>query len=142
MRGRPQGSGTSTKALLAARVLAGLMGVVQLAGASFFLFVAPEEAVWLGPSVDVPVVGIMLIGFALKLVFALWPGLPVSRRTMVGLAAVTFGMVVTLLKIPLYDEPEGVVFLAVDALLLALLLLARRGAARPTLDRGHTKVPA
>lgn len=31
-----------------------------------------------------------------------------------------------MVKIPLYDEPEGVTFLVLDAILLTLLLLARR----------------
>jgi hypothetical protein len=128
--------------VIAARVLAGLMGLVQLAGAFFFLVLAPEEAVWLGPAVDIPVVGLMLTGFVLKLVFALWPRLSVDRRTRLGLTAVAIGMVVTALKIPLYDEPEGVYFLAVDAVLGALILLARRKAVRPGATPARTRVPA
>ena len=113
-------------ALTAARVLAGLMGANQLAGATYFLLVAPEEAVWLGPWVDVPVVAVMLTGMLLKMVVALWPGLPAERRISLGLLAVGLGMAVTLLKIPLYDEPEGLIFLLVYSVLLLVLLAAWR----------------
>lgn len=43
-----------------------------------------------------------------------------------GLVAVAIGVAVTLVKIPVYDEPEGLVFIAFDGLLLLLLLVARR----------------
>ena len=115
-------------ALVAARVFAGILGVMQLAGAVFFLFLAPEEAVWVGPWVDVPVVAVLLGGVLLKLTIAVGPGLDSRRRISLGLVAVAAGVAVTLVKIPVYDEPEGVLFLAFDATLLALLLLARRGA--------------
>jgi hypothetical protein len=88
--------------------------------------VAPEEAVWLGPWVDVPVVAVMLTGMLLKMVVALWPGLPAERRISLGLVAVGLGIAVTLLKIPLYDEPEGLIFLLVDGVLLLVLLAAGR----------------
>lgn len=117
---------TRSIALIAARVVAGLFGAVQLAGAIFFIFIAPEEAVWVGPWIDVPIVTIMLVGFLCKLALALLPGLEVDRRITLGLVAVAIGVAVTLVKIPVYDEPEGLAFLAVDGLLLLLLLLARR----------------
>ena len=68
----------------------------------------------------------MLTGFACKLAVALWPGLGVDRRVTLGFVAVAIGVAVTLVKVPLYDEPEGTAFLAADGVLLALLLLARR----------------
>lgn len=114
------------RALTAARIWAGLLGLNGLAGATFFILIAPEEAVWVGPWVDVPVVALMLTGFLLKLGVALVPGVPALRRIRAGLVAVALGMGVTLVKIPVYDEPEGVLFLALDAVLLGLLLLARR----------------
>lgn len=117
---------TRNTAMLGARVVAGITGAVQLAGAGFFLLVAPEEAVWLGPWLDIPIVSVMLVGFLCKLGVALLPGLAADRRIALGLAAVAIGVAVTVVKIPLYDEPEGVVFLAFDGLLLLLLLLARR----------------
>ena len=117
-------------ALAGARVLAGLLGGLQLAGAVFFLVIAPEEAVWVGPAVDVPIVGLLLSGVLLKLCVALLPGLSPTRRIVMGFFAVAIGITVTLVKIPLYDEPEGVLFLAFDALLLALLFLARRATHR------------
>lgn len=115
-------------ALVATRVFAGLLGVIQLAGAAFFLFLAPEQAVWVGPWVDVPVVALLLTGVLLKLMVSVGPGLDPHRRIVLGLAAVAVGVAITLFKIPVYDEPEGVLFLAFDTVLLALLLLARRGA--------------
>jgi hypothetical protein len=51
-------------------------------------------------------------------------------------------MVVTALKIPLYDEPEGVYFLAADAVLGALILLARRSAVRRGTSPARTRVSA
>ena len=107
-------------------MVAGLLGAVQLAGAIFFLFIAPEQAVWVGPWLDFPIVTIMLAGFLCKFAVALLPGLTVDRRITLGLVAVLIGVAVTLVKVPVYDEPEGLAFLAADGLLLLLLLLARR----------------
>lgn len=115
-------------ALVAARVFAGLFGASQVAGAAFFLLLAPEEAVWLGPWLDVPVIALLLGGALLKLTVAVGPGLDPHRRIGLGMVAAAVGIAVTLIKIPLYNEPEGVVVLAFDAVLLALLLLARRSA--------------
>jgi hypothetical protein len=115
-------------ALGAARVLAGIVGALQVAGVGYFLFVAPEEAVWLGPLIDVPVVALLVTGILLKLVTALAPGLAQARRIGVGLAAVAVSAVTTLIKVPLYDEPEGLIHLVIDVLLLTLLLLAGRTA--------------
>jgi hypothetical protein len=112
--------------LVAARVVAGALAVVQLAGVFFFTVMAPEEAVWLGPLVDIPVVGLMVLGMLLKLACAVWPGLAARRRIVVGLAGAALGIVTTLVKIPLYDEPEGVTFLVADLVVVALLLLAGR----------------
>lgn len=115
-------------ALVAARVYAGLLAAVQLAGVFFFLFLAPEEAVWVGPWVDVPVTAFLVGGMLLKLAVAVGSGLAPHRRIALGFAAVAIGVAVTLVKIPVYDEPEGVLFLAFDGVLLGLLVLARRGA--------------
>lgn len=113
-------------ALTAARVVAGVLGGLQLAGMTYFGLVAPEEAVWVGPWVDAPVVGLMLAGLLLKLAVAVGPGLDRGRRIALGQLAVALGVAVTLVKIPVYDEPEGVVFIGADLVLLTLLLLARR----------------
>lgn len=117
-------------ALVSARIVAGLLGMIQLAGAAFFLLLAPEEAVWVGPWVDIPVVALMLTGMLLKVAVAVAPRLTPSRRINLGLLAVAIGLGTTLVKIPVYDEPEGVLFLAFDAVLLVLLLLARRAERR------------
>jgi hypothetical protein len=116
----------SRSLLVAARVVAGVLAVVQLAGVFFFTVMAREEAVWLGPLVDIPVIGLMVLGMLLKLACAVWPGLAARRRIVLGLAGAALGIVMTLVKIPLYDEPEGVTFLVADLLLVALLLLAGR----------------
>jgi len=113
--------------LIAARALAGTLGVFQLAGAVFFLLLAPEEAVWIGPWLDVPVVGLMITGMLLKTTMAIAPGIEDARRITLGLVAVGLGIAMALVKIPVYDEPEGVMFIAVDLVLGGLLLLARRG---------------
>ena len=117
-------------ALTAARTVAGVLGALQVAGVTYFAFIAPEEAVWLGLWIDVPVLTLLLGGMVLKLVVGLAPRLPADRRIRVGFAAVGLSVAATLLKIPLYDEPEGVTFLALDAVLLTLLVLAAR-ARRP-----------
>lgn len=121
---------SSNAALVTARVAAGLLGSVQLAGAVFFLFVAPEEAVWVGPWLDVPIVALMLSGMLLKLGVAVLPRLDAQLRITLGFLAVAIGGAVTLMKIAVYDEPEGVLVLGLDAVLLGLLMLAWRGAKR------------
>lgn len=107
-----------------------MLGVVQLAGVIFFTVFARDEAVWLGPWIDVPVVGLMVVGMLLKVACSVWPGMSADRRIRIGLAGVALGVATTLVKIPLYDEPEGVAFLAADTVLAVLLLLARRGRRR------------
>lgn len=114
--------------LASARVFAGLLGTVQLAGAVYFLFIAREEAVWVGIWLDVPVVALTLFSIFLKLGLAVLPGLPATRRVALGFLAVIVGVAVALLKISLYDEPEGVLFMVFDAVLLTLLALAWRTA--------------
>ena len=114
-------------ALTAARVAAGLIGGLQLAGVSYFLLIVPDaEVVWLGPWIDYPILALLLTGVVLKLTTALAPGLSATLRVRVGLVAVAVGVVVTMLKMPLYGEPEGVTFLVLDGLLGWLLLRARR----------------
>lgn len=115
-------------ALVVTRVYAGLLGASQVAGVVFFVFFAPDEGLWVGPWVDVPVTALLAAGALLKLAVAIGPGLDAHRRIVLGLTAVAIGVAVTLVKIPVYDEPEGVLFLAFDGVLLGLLLLARRGA--------------
>ena len=112
--------------LLAARVLAGLLATVQLAGAVFFMLIAPDQAVWVGPLLDVPIVVLMVSGLLLKLAVAVWPGVGPGRRIRLGLLAAGVGIAVTLVKIPVYDEPEGVLFMVLDAVLIVLLVLAGR----------------
>lgn len=112
--------------LLAARGLAGTLGAFQAAGAVYFLFIATDEAVWRGLLIDVPVTAVLFTGVLLKLVVAFAPGIAAARRIGLGLLAVGLGLGVGLVKIPVYDEPEGVLFLVIDLVLGGLLLLARR----------------
>ena len=116
--------------LVAARVVAGLLGTAQLAGVVFFLFLAPEEAAWVGLWVDIPIVALLLASVLLKIAVGFLPRLSARRRIHLGLFAATIGIAVTLVKIPVYDEPEGVIILAFDAVLVVLLSLARRTARR------------
>jgi hypothetical protein len=117
---------TRNVALSAARIFAGLLGLMKAAGITYFALLAPEEGVWLGPWIDVPVVGTLFAATVLLLVVALAPRLTAGRRIGLGLLAVGLDVAVTLVKVPLYDEPESVTFLAFGAILLTLLLLARR----------------
>lgn len=117
-------------ALTASRFAAGLLGSMQLVGAVYFLLISPDEAVWVGLWLDVPIMALLLSGVFLKLGVALLPGLPATRRITMGFLAVGIGAAVTLVKIPVYNEPEGVLFLVFDAVLLALLTLAWRAAKR------------
>ena len=104
-----------------------MIGGLQLAGVSYFMLIVPDsQVVWLGPWIDYPILTLLLTGVLLKLITALAPGLPAALRIRVGLVAVAVGVVVTLLKMPLYGEPEGVTFLVLDGLLGWLLLRARR----------------
>ena len=122
-------------ALVAARAVGGLGAALQLAGAAFFLLVASQDAVWLGPWVDVPVLAGLFTAVLLKLFMALAPGLSPGRRIRVGLLAVGLGVVPSAMKVALYDGPESLPFLAVDAVVLALLVLASRT------DQVHRRLP-
>jgi hypothetical protein len=115
-------------ALVSARVVGGLIAALQLAGGGFFLLLASDDAVWLGPWVDVPVLTALFAGALLMLAMAVAPKLTPHRRIRVGLVAVGLGVISSLIKSALYDGPESLTFLAVDAVVLALLLLAGRAA--------------
>jgi hypothetical protein len=118
---------TRNVALTAARVTAAVIGAMQLAGFTFFMLIVPDdEVVWRGPWIDYPILTLLLTGIALKLTTALAPGLRPDLRVRIGLSAVALSVVVTLLKMPLYGEPEGATFLVLDGLLCWLLLRARR----------------
>lgn len=128
MTSTPTVTARRNHALVAARVVAGLLGASQVAGVAYFVFLAPDEGLWVGAWVDVPITLLLAGGALLKLAVAIGPGLDAHRRIALGFIAVAIGVAVTLVKIPVYDEPEGVLFLAFDGVLLLLLVLARRGA--------------
>ena len=75
--------------------------------------------------IDTGVIVLKIAVCALLLVGALWPRLDSDRRRrllmLAVLGSVTFGLV----KLFVYDERESFVFFVVDAILLALLVLAR-----------------
>jgi len=116
---------SSRLGLAAARVFAVLHALAGLTGVVVFTLVMPEEALWVHPVVDTGVIVLKVAVCALLLVGALWPRLDSDRRRrllmLAVLGSVTFGLV----KLFVYDERESFVFFVVDALLLALLVLAR-----------------
>jgi FtsH-binding integral membrane protein len=116
----------SSPTLWTARSLLFLIGVVGLAGAAYFTFYAPPAEGGVVTAFDwfVAVWKIVVsLGF---LVVALAPGMPAERRLNVAtwllLADVIFGLV----KLFGYQERESLVFFAVDAVVLAVVYLARR----------------
>lgn len=123
---------TSRLALRTARVVAVLHAVLGLTGVVLFTLVMPEEALWIHPVVDTGVILLKVAVCALLLVGALWPALDSGRRRRLLMVAVVGSVAFGLVKLFAYDEPEALAFFVVDAILLALLLLARpRVAARP-----------
>lgn len=116
----------STVLLWTARLLLGVLGLAGLAGAIYFTFFAsPEDggvttgfdwfvAVW---KIAVSV-GFVAVAVAPRVSRAL----RVKLATWLLLADVVFGLV----KVFGYDERESLVFLVVDAVLLALLQVVRR----------------
>lgn len=116
---------TRNVALTTARAWAGIVGALQLAGISYFLVFAPEEAVYVSPWIDIPAVLGLLAAVGLLLATAFAP-LSAGRRVRVGFAAVVVDVVVTLVKIPVYDEPESATVIGLAAVLALLLVLARR----------------
>lgn len=118
--------GASTRlALGAARLVAVLHSLLGLSGVALFTVVMPEEALWIHPVLDTGVIALKLAVCVLLLVGALWPGQSAARRRRLLAVAVLGSAAFGLVKLSAYGEQEALVFFAVDALLLALLVLSR-----------------
>lgn len=79
---------TRSVVLAAARIFAGLFGLSKAAGITYFTLIAPDEAIWLGPWIDIPAVGTLVTVTVLLLAVALAPRLTAGRRIGIGLLAV------------------------------------------------------
>jgi hypothetical protein len=123
---RPTAATRPNHYLTAARCVAGLAGALGLAGIAYLVQVAPEEAVWTSPWVDVPLVAWKAVVSAGFLMVALAPGIPAGSRVRIGTWLAAAEVLFSTVKIFGYDEPEGVTFVVVDLVILALLGLARR----------------
>ena len=119
----------STALLHATRVLLGLFGAFKLAGTAYFLFFAGAEQGGDPQGVADWSVGIWSTALAgAFLVAAVQLGR--DRRVLPALAAVLLvDLVFSAVKLTVYDEPEAVLFMAVDVVIMGLLAaLARRRA--------------
>jgi hypothetical protein len=105
----------------------GLFGAVKLAGTVFFLFFATAEQNGDPEGLADWSVGIWSTALALAyLVAAVRLGR--DRRVLPALAGVLLlDLVFSAVKLTVYDEPEAVLFLTVDVVIIGLLtLIARR----------------
>jgi hypothetical protein len=95
----------------AAQVLLGLLGALSLFGSVFFTVTDASGAVeW--------AIGAIAFAIAIGLLLA-------AREPAYGIPAVTAHLAFGLLKVAAYHESAAVVFMAVDAIVLALLLARR-----------------
>lgn len=113
-------------ALTIARVLAGVLGIMKVGGITYFAVIAPEESVWRGPWIDVPTLGGLFASTALLLVVAFATRLSHRTRITAGFVSAGLEVVVTIVKVSLYDEPESMSFLVFAAILAGILVWARR----------------
>ncbi len=113
--------------LTGTRVLLGAFGAFKLAGTAYFLFFATAEQGGDPEGLGDWSVGIWSTALALAFVLAAFR-LGRDRRVLPALAAVlVLDLVFSLVKLTVYDEPEAVLFMAVDLVIVALLaLIARR----------------
>jgi FtsH-binding integral membrane protein len=121
-----QQSGLSSLTLWAARSLLFVLGVVGLAGATYFTFFAPPaEGGVVTPFDWFVAIWKMVVSLGMVIV-ALAPRMPQRRRlgvaTWLLLADVVFGLV----KLFGYQERESLVFFAINAVVLAVIYAARR----------------
>ena len=109
------------------RVLLGIFGAVKLAGTAFFLFFATAEQNGDPEGIADWSVGIWSTALALAYLGAA-ARFGHDRRVLPALAGVVLlDLVFSAVKLTVYDEPEAVLFLAVDVVIIVLLTrLARR----------------
>ncbi|TFV63436.1 UNVERIFIED_ORG: hypothetical protein E4P37_14745 [Bacillus sp. AZ43] len=119
---------TGRNALLyGTRVLLGLFGAVKLFGTAYFLFFASVEQGGDPEGIADWSVGAWSTALAVAFLVAA-VRLGRDRRVLPALAVVLLvDLVFSAVKLTAYDEPEAVLFMAVDGVIIALLaLLARR----------------
>lgn len=122
--------GGRNRPLVAARVLAGIAATLALFGVTYFTMFAREEAQFLGPWVDVPLIT-WKVGVCIALLaVALAPGLRAATRIQVGIVAAVAELGFTAIKVAFYDEPEAVTFAVLDLVIIGLLVAARRRSTR------------
>jgi hypothetical protein len=111
------------------RVLLGLVGALKLAGTAYFLFVATAEQGGDPEGVGDWLVGVWSTALAVTfLVAAVRLGRDPRVVRWFG-GVLLLDLVFTTVKLTVYDEPEAVLFMAVDLVILGLLaLIARRKA--------------
>jgi len=116
--------------LTGTRVLLGAFGAFKLAGTVFFLFFATAEQNGDPEGFFDWTVGVWSTALALAFLVAA-VRLGRDRRVLPALAGVlALDLVFSVVKLTVYDEPEAVLFMAVDLVIIGLLaLLSRRRAA-------------
>lgn len=108
------------------RVLIGLFGAVKLAGTVFFLFFATAEQNGDPEGLLDWSVGIWSTALAVALLVAA-VRLGRDRRVLPALAVVLLvDLSFSVVKLTVYDEPESVLFMTVDVVILGLLALISR----------------
>ena len=112
--------------LTGTRVLMGAFGAFKLAGTAYFLFFATAEQGGDPKGLFDWSVGIWSTALAVAFLIAA-TRLGRDRRVLPALAVVlAVDLVFSLVKLTVYDEPEAVLFMAVDAVIIGLLALIRR----------------
>lgn len=107
--------------LTGTRVLLGAFGAFKLAGTAYFLFVATAEQGGDPQGLADWSVGIWSTALAVAFMVAA-ARLGRDRRVLPALAAVLLvDLVFSAVKLTVYDEPEAVLFMAVDFVILGLL---------------------
>ena len=115
-----------TALLQGTRVLLGVFGAVKLGGTAFFLFFATAEQNGDPEGLADWSVGIWSTALALAYLVAA-ARLGNDRRVLPALAGVLLlDLGFSAVKLTVYDEPEAVLFLAVDLAIIVLLTLAVR----------------
>jgi hypothetical protein len=112
--------------LTGTRVLLGAFGAFKLAGTAFFLFFATAEQNGEPEGLLDWSVGIWSTALALAFVIAA-VRLGRDRRVLPALAIVLLvDLAFSVVKLTVYDEPEAVLFMTVDVVILGLLALLTR----------------
>ncbi len=112
--------------LRATRVLLGAFGAVKLGGTAYFLFWATAEQGGDPQGLGDWSVGIWSVALAVAYLVAA-ARLGRDRRVIPVLGGVLlFDLVFSAVKLTVYDEPEAVVFMAVDLVVIGLLALISR----------------